>query len=298
MSNLNTQNIRDQKSKVAIITGVTSGIGRAASYLLSDLGYQTVYLVGRNLTKLEDLKTDLNNKFKNLELILKVADLADFKEVQILAEELKLETKNSGIDLFINNAGIGQDTRLENPQGFELNLATNCLSQVILTEKLISNLNQDSFTIFTSSEAYLGAKIDFENMNLEQNFSMFRAYGNSKAYQMMYAKLLRSRQENREVKNLHFEAIHPGLVDTGFGATTSNQIIQLVMKFIRLFALSSEKSAKENLLAPIYPENQDRLDKADIWSKGKPVITKKTFMEKDELEKLWKYSQSSLENFL
>jgi short-subunit dehydrogenase len=283
---------------IAIITGVTNGIGKAASYLLPDLGYKTIYLVGRNLSKLETLKTDLASKFSGLDLILKVADLADFNEVSKLAEDLKQDTRDSGIDLFLNNAGIGRDERVENPQGFELNLATNYLSQVILTEELISNLNQDSFTIFTSSQAYLGAKIDFENMNLDQNFSMFRAYGNSKAYQMMYAKLLRNRLKNSNHKNLHFEAIHPGLVKTGFGSTASNSFLKFGLKIIRPFALTSQKSAKENLLAPIYSQNKDKLNVADIWSKGKPVITKKSFMELDALTKLWKYTQTSLEKFL
>ncbi len=282
----------------AIITGVTNGIGQAASYLLPDLGYKTIYLVGRNLRKLENLRNDLNQKFQGLDLRLKAADLADFKATQTLAQELFIETKDSGIDLFLNNAGYGDDQQKQNPQGFELHLATNYLSQVILTEKLFPNLNQDSFTIFTSSEAYLGAKIDFENMNLEKNFNMIKAYGNSKAYQMMYAKLLRTRVSTKNPKNLHFEAVHPGFVKTGFGASSQNILVRGVLKLIQPLALSSEKSAKNNLLAPIYPQNQDKLNQADIWSKGKPKITKKGFMELDEIKKLWKYTEKSLEKYL
>lgn len=295
---MNLQITSETTNKVAIITGVTSGIGKSGTYLLPDLGYKTIYLVGRNLDKLETLKTDLNSKFSNLDLKLKVADLGNFVEVKRIASELKIDTENSGIDLLINNAGIGQDDRQENQQGFELNLATNYLSQVILTEKLIANLNQDSFTIFTSSQAYLGAKVDFDNMNLDQNFSMFKAYGNSKAYQMMYAKLLRNRLETANPKNLYFEAIHPGLVSTGFGGNSTNSLMKFALKLIRPFSLTPEKSAKENLLAPLYSENINKLNKADIWSKGEPVITNKNFMEAESLNKLWKYTQASLEKFL
>lgn len=295
---MNLQNTSESTNKVAIVTGVTNGIGKSATYFLPDLGYKTIYLIGRNLSKLENLKTDLASKFENLDLKVKVADLGNFTEVKKLAEDLKTETKDIGIDLFLNNAGIGQDDRQENTQGFELNLATNYLSQVILTEKLLPNLNQDSFTIFTSSEAYLGAKVDFDNMNLEQNFSMFKAYGNSKAYQMMYAKILRNRLENSNSKNLHFEAIHPGLVNTGFGGGSTNPLMKFVWTFIKMFALTSDKSAKENLLAPIYSENKDKLGYADIWSKGEPKTTNKSFMEVESLNKLWKYTQTSLEKFL
>jgi len=283
---------------IAIITGVTSGIGQAASYLLPDLGYKTIYLVGRNQRKLESLKIDLNQKHKDLDLIIKVADLSDFKQVQTLAQELFVETKESGIDLFLNNAGLGQDRRSENTQGFELHLATNYLSQVILSEKLFPNLNKDSFTIFTSSYAYMGAKVDFDNMNLEQNFSMIKAYANSKAYQMMYAKLLRTRLETQNPKNLHFEAIHPGFVRTGFGKSDTSLLIKIFLWLSRPLTLSPEQSASHNLLSPIYPQNQEDLGKADIWSNGKPVVTKKSFMELENLKKLWKYTEKSLEKYL
>jgi NAD(P)-dependent dehydrogenase (short-subunit alcohol dehydrogenase family) len=283
--------------KTAIITGPTSGIGYASSFKLAELGYDHLVLVARNSTKLEHLKNELLVKFPTLNILTKVCDLAEFDQVKNVAIELKSDLKDSGIDLFINNAGIGQFPRTENKQGFENNLATNYLSQVILTEHLLSNLNKNAFVIFTSSMAYKGAKLDFENFNLSQNYSMFRAYGNSKAAQMVYSRQLQKRFEN-DPRKIQFEAIHPGVVRTSWGRSDNNIFLKLLFKLGSVFMISSEYSASHNLLAPIYEQNKEFLGKSDIWMDGKPKIVNDSFMTQENSAKLWEITKKSLEQWL
>ena len=283
--------------KTALITGVTSGIGHASTFELAKIGYDTLVLIARNSEKLLGVKAELLAKYPKLTIILKVCDLADFDQVKMTALELKSELKESGIDLFLNNAGIGQFKRTENKQGFENNLATNYLSQVILTEILLENLNPNANVIFVSSMAYQGANFDYDDINLEHSFSMFKAYGNSKALQMVYSRQLQKRFENNE-KNIHFEAIHPGVVRTSWGRSDSNRFLKLLFKLGNIFMISSEYSASHNVLAPIYELNKASVGKSDIWMDGKPKIVGSGFMKKENSDKLWEFTKVSLEKWL
>lgn len=268
--------------KTALITGVTSGIGRASTFKLAELGYDTLVLIARNSEKLLAVKDELLAKYPKLIIVLKVCDLADFDQVKKISLELKSELRESGIDLFLNNAGIGQFERVENKQGFENNLATNYLSQVILTEHLLENLNKDASVIFVSSMAYQGANIDYEDINLKDGFSMFRAYGNSKAFQMVYSHKLQKRFEN-DIRVLHFESVHPGIVTTSWGRENPNIFLKYLFKLGSIFMISPEYSVSNNVLAPIYELNKASLGKSDIWMDGKPKIVGSSFMKEENL---------------
>ena len=283
--------------KTALITGVTSGIGYASTFILAEMSFDTLVLIARNSEKLLKVKDELLVKYPRLTIILKVCDLADFDQVKKTALELKSELKESGIDLFLNNAGIGQFERTENKQGFENNLATNYLSQVVLTEHLLENLNKDSNVIFVSSMAYQGANVDYNDINLDSGFSMFRAYGNSKAYQMVYSRQLQKRFENDE-RNISFESVHPGVVRTSWGRGDSNVFLKFLFKLGSIFMISPEYSVSYNVLAPIYEQNKAFLGKSDIWMDGKPKIVGKSFMKVENMSKLWEFTQKSLEKWL
>ncbi len=84
-------------SKVAIVTGASSGIGKETALLLLERGY-TVYALSRKPTEI-----------KNAKLI--AADVTKTQEVQrAVAEVLRAEGK---IDLLVNNAGMGISGALE-----------------------------------------------------------------------------------------------------------------------------------------------------------------------------------------
>ncbi len=106
-----------KESKVVIVTGGTSGIGKETSKLLSQKGF-TVYACGRNLEKAQDLK-----EF-NVSL-----DFVDFEKDETIQSFVEKVFKSSGrIDVLINNAGYGiagtiEDIPIEEAKRqFEVNL--------------------------------------------------------------------------------------------------------------------------------------------------------------------------------
>ena len=83
--------------KIALVTGASSGIGRATAELLASNGYY-VFAMARRMDRLEQLRTD------RIEPIC--LDVTNAKEIQSTVERIIL-TK-SRIDVLVNNAGFGQ----------------------------------------------------------------------------------------------------------------------------------------------------------------------------------------------
>lgn len=84
-------------NKIALITGATSGIGKATAFKLSEIGYKLI-LCGRRTDKLEELKELISTPVYTL-----CFDVRDRKEVEQQLGSLPQEW--SGIDLLVNNAG-------------------------------------------------------------------------------------------------------------------------------------------------------------------------------------------------
>lgn len=86
-------------NKIAVVTGVSSGLGAAIAKALIQKGVE-VYGLARNKTKLESLKNDLGEKFKPVQMdISKQTDLKTWAESTF--------SENHIPDILINNAGTG-----------------------------------------------------------------------------------------------------------------------------------------------------------------------------------------------
>ncbi|KAI9054892.1 hypothetical protein LZ554_002036 [Drepanopeziza brunnea f. sp. 'monogermtubi'] len=95
------------KGKVALITGGGSGIGLMATQALAVNGAK-VYIVGRTKEKLESV---VKNHGQNIagEIIPLTADVTSKSEIAKLVKEI--ESREKGLDILINNAGIAGNTQ-------------------------------------------------------------------------------------------------------------------------------------------------------------------------------------------
>ena len=87
------------KNKIALVTGATSGIGKACALTLAKLGYDLI-ATGRRIERLEELKNELPNDIRFLPLVF---DVRDREKVADLLGNLPPEW--ASIDVLINNAG-------------------------------------------------------------------------------------------------------------------------------------------------------------------------------------------------
>ncbi len=123
---------------IALITGATSGIGKASAELFAKNGWDLI-ITGRRKDRLETFATDLQKKYKIKTLCLNF-DVRNLKELTRNIESISGEWKN--IDLLLNNAGLasGLSTIQEgNIEDWEIMIDTNVKGLLYMT-RLISPL--------------------------------------------------------------------------------------------------------------------------------------------------------------
>jgi len=109
------------KGKVAVITGGTKGIGRAIAESLLQAG-ANVFVCGRNAQDLRKALTALS-EFGRVEG--ETCDVRSFEQIKMMLNEA--ERKFGGVDILINNAGMGIFKLVEEtkPEEFRQVLETN-----------------------------------------------------------------------------------------------------------------------------------------------------------------------------
>ncbi len=127
------------RNKTCLITGATSGIGKAAALGLAESGC-TLILTGRNMKKGGVVINTIKRKIKNQNVEFISADISSIEEVKQLAEKVK--SKYEQIDILINNAGARYDKYKESADGIELTFATNHLGHFLLTILLLNLLKK------------------------------------------------------------------------------------------------------------------------------------------------------------
>ena len=235
--------------KVVLITGGTSGIGRAATTALAAMGAEVV-VTGRDRERggaaVEEIRRDSGNERVSLVL----ADLSVQAEVRRLAEEFR--ERHDRLDVLVNNAGLVQSRRVETPDGLELTLAVNHLAPFLLTDLLLDLLKKSapSRVITVSSEARRGASIDFDDLQSERRYRGFPVYGMTKMANILFTYELAERLEGTGVVA---NCLHPGAVSTNF-AQNNRGPIALLFRLFKPFMRSPEQGADTLVYLASSPE--------------------------------------------
>ena len=199
--------------KVVLITGGTSGIGKAAATAFAAMGAEVV-VAGRNRERGEAAVGEIRRESGSEKVSLVLADLAVQAEVRELADEFK--ARYDRLDVLVNNAGLIQSRRTETPEGFELTLAVNHLAPFLLTNLLLDLLKSSAPTriITVASEARRHAEIDFDDLQSERRYRAFPVYGMTKLANILFTYELAERLRKTGVVA---NCVHPGGVNTDFG---------------------------------------------------------------------------------
>lgn len=222
--------------RAIVITGASSGVGRAAARSLSKLG-ATVAVVGRNPERTRQVAAEVGGKGY-------VADFTDLSAVRSLARELLDDLPK--IHVLANNAGGTFSTRTPTRDGFDVTFQSNHLAPFLLTSLLLPRMIEtakDSAPgsvriIQTSSEGNRFGRIDLGDLDNQRgpSFGGFRAYCTSKLENIVFTRELARRLRGTGVSAYAF---HPGFVASAFGGSSAP--IDLAK---RLFAISPEEGAE------------------------------------------------------
>jgi retinol dehydrogenase 14 len=228
----------DMGGKTVLITGGTSGIGKAAAVALAAMNANVV-IVGRNPERGEAAVEEVRARSHSESVELLLADLSVQSEVRRLAEEF--QERHDRLDVLANNAGLVQSKRTETPDGIETTLAINHLAPFLITNLLLDRLEGSvpSRVITVSSEAQRWGKMDFEDMQSRRKYRGFPVYGKTKLANIMFTYELAERLNGTGVTAT---CLHPGSVGTNFGQNNRGPMA-LFFRTFKPFMRSSEKGA-------------------------------------------------------
>ncbi|NND01516.1 MAG: SDR family NAD(P)-dependent oxidoreductase [Acidimicrobiia bacterium] len=197
--------------RTVILTGGTSGLGRAAAEQLAALGAQVV-LVGRNENKAKHAVAEIADATGNDLISYELADLSLVNEVNELADRLLASHRD--IHVVVNNAGALFNERQETSEGIEISLATNVLSGFVLTNRLLARLKESAPAriVNVSSGGMYTQGVSLGNLQWTRGeYDGTRAYARTKRMQVILTEMWSDMLEGTGVTA---NAMHPGWADT------------------------------------------------------------------------------------
>lgn len=240
----------DMQGRVCLITGATSGMGRATATALACMG-ATVVLVARNQQKGAAVRDAIRAQCGNPQVETLYADLASQQSVRALAATF--QQRYPQLHVLINNAGALFFKRQTTVDGLEMTFAVNHLAPFLLTNLLLDQLKASApaRVITVSSGAEAMGRLDFANLQRERGYTSFGAYAQSKLANLLFTYELARRLAGTGVTA---NAVRPGPVATSFGGGGSG-LLKLVPLFFRIIGRSPEEGARTSIdlaSAPAY----------------------------------------------
>lgn len=199
------------RGRTALVTGPTSGLGRATAEALAGLGARVV-LVGRNGKRLARLSDSLmaahgEDRFPTAE-----ADMSSLASVREAVR--RIEATETRLDVLVDNAGAIYPDRRLSSDGIEQTLATLVVGPFGLIAGLMPLLRATGaarVVAVTSGGSY-AQSVDLDDLQLErQPYDGPRAYAKAKRVQVA---LVREWARRTRGSGVTFNAMHPGWADT------------------------------------------------------------------------------------
>jgi NAD(P)-dependent dehydrogenase (short-subunit alcohol dehydrogenase family) len=191
-----------------LVTGATSGIGRAVARALAARGV-SVGLVGRDADRLAAVQAEIETLAGGDSPRAFVADLASLDAVRGLARAVAVAYPS--LDGLVHCAAVYTRRRSATRDGLETMFATNVAAPFLLTELLLPALTAASGRVVILS-APSTVRLDFDDLQAERRFRSLSAFGATKAADLVLAFELARRLEGTSVTA---NAVHPGLVRSG-----------------------------------------------------------------------------------
>jgi NAD(P)-dependent dehydrogenase (short-subunit alcohol dehydrogenase family) len=208
-----SNNIPDQKGRVAIVTGSSSGIGYETARVLDEKNAKVIIAV-RNLQKGNAAAHKILDRHPNADVEVMQLDLANLESVRNFAVEFK--NNFSRLDLLINNAGVMMPPYSKTADGFELQFGTNHLGHFALTGLLLGLIKSTpgSRIVNVSSSVHTYGDLDLDDLNWEKRpYKKMKSYGDSKIANLYFTYELQRRLD-RNGGNTLVAASHPGWTAT------------------------------------------------------------------------------------
>jgi retinol dehydrogenase 14 len=226
--------------RICIVTGASSGIGKATALGLARSG-ATVVLACRNEASGAAAREEIALQTGNRNVHLMRVDLSRMGSVRELAAEYL--TRFDRLHVLVNNAGaLYYNGRQTSADGFEMTLAVNHLGPFLLTHLLLEALRKSapSRIVNVASVAHRLGRIDVSDLQSRRRYSGRAAYRASKLANVLFTYELARRLEGTGITA---NCMNPGVVRTGI-TRSAHGIERLVTALTFRGARSPEEGAR------------------------------------------------------
>ncbi len=215
--------------RTVLITGPTSGIGRAATDAMADLGARII-LVGRSQARLDDLRGRLIAAHGEDRFPAVVADLGSLESIRNAVDRIRATEQR--LDVLVDNAGAIFPTRHLGPDGIEATFGLMVAGPFALTAGLLPLLRvAGGRVIAVTSGGMYTQRLDLDDLGSAQGaWSGARAYGRAKRAQ---TALIREWARRLAGSGVTFAAMHPGWADTPGLAESLPEFSRLMRPLLR-----------------------------------------------------------------
>ncbi|MFZ1281464.1 MAG: SDR family NAD(P)-dependent oxidoreductase [Ignavibacteriaceae bacterium] len=274
-------------NKLCLITGATSGIGKATAIELAKLGFNLI-LTGRSEEIGKNLSDSLIKKYKIKSEFIK-CDISSLNDVRNLAGIVN--SKYDHLNVLINNAGSRFSDYQKSVDGIELTFATNHLGHFLLTQLLFELLKKssDARIINVSSSAHYGKQIDIDDLVSPKEYNRSLVYGRSKLANVLFTYELARRNI---FSNVSINAIDPGGVATNFAKNEGLfRWLKHISYYIAKRQLLTPKQGAETIVYLASSDNVKGITGRFFFEKKEKKSTEESY-DLDKANQLWQLSEN------
>lgn len=286
-----TQSGNEGGARVAVVTGASAGIGKAAAKALARTGWRVIG-VGRNPQRSAQALAEIRAHAPGARVDMIVADLALVAEARRVAGEVAGRTDT--VDVLLNNAGgIGKE-KVVTAEGNEACFAGNHLGPFVLTNELMPLLRAAAarsapgavrVVSVSSSASDLSQGFDWNDIQMMENHQSSPAYCNAKLANILFTRGLAQRLEGTGIVA---NAMHPGVVATNFASYGDDELQQIVAT-MKDFTVTAEEGADTLVWLSVSPEGGAVSGR--YFYQRAPAEMNPVALDDAAVEKLWSESE-------
>jgi NAD(P)-dependent dehydrogenase (short-subunit alcohol dehydrogenase family) len=281
-------------TRVAVVSGASSGIGKATACALAAQGWRVLGL-GRDAARCTNAEEEIRAAAPPGSAVdMLCGDLAVLTDAARIARELMVRTDR--IDVLINNAGgVGNQMRMT-AEGNEATFAGNHLGPFLLTTRLlpllraaVSRSNPGAVRIIATSSIghHNSPAMDFDDIQRLRNFTTGGAYTNAKLANVLFTRALAKRMAG---DGIVAHAMEPGVVLASNFVNHADEAMQRYMATQHHRAVSPEEAAATLVWLATAPEAGQT--SGGYFYQCKPAPTSAAAQDDAAAERLWIESEA------
>jgi len=281
----------DSTQPIALVTGANSGVGKHTAIGLLRQGYR-VLITSRNPQRGAEALAEIKRLSEHDEVECLPLDLSSFASIRECAQQVLSSVDR--LDLLVNNAGLMLSDRQLTQEGFEMTFGVNHLGHFLLTSLLLDRIvaSAPARIVNLSSDAHKGARkgLDWDDLQRTRGYKGMGVYCESKLANIYFTRELSRRLEG---KGVTVNAVHPGVVRSGFAADGDVKgIFGALISLVRPFMLTESKGARTSLHVATSSELEGKT--GGYYAKSRPASITAVAQDDEAAKRLWTLSEAMI----